>query len=111
VTARQRALWAVRRNPPPGWAALFAYATPTGTRVRCLLCGSTGHGPCGRMTGTPAPWQARCLLGHTARCETCRRPFANRTALAGHQNCKSHHACCTEHTTVPEWANPFRRAS
>jgi len=111
MTARQRALWAVRKSPPSDWALLFAYVGPQATRVRCLLCGSTGYGPCGRMTGTPAPWQARCLLGHPHRCETCRRPFSTAQGIASHRTCKSHHACCQQHTTVPEWANPFRRAS
>ncbi len=104
-------------NPPPGWGRLFAYVPRSG-KVRCLLCGRAGYGfaPRSEVTFdgyrlTPAPWQARCLVGHYARCETCRRPFVNNTALAGHQNCKLHHACCLEHTTVPEWANPFRRAS
>jgi hypothetical protein len=116
VTACQQALSQVRRNPPPDWGRLFAYVPGRSSKVRCLLCGRSGHGTCGptaTFSGgvlTPAPWQAVCLLGHAVQCEICRRPFIGPGALRAHQTCKLHHACCAHHTTVPEWKNPFAHA-
>ena len=116
VSARRSALHRVRRNPPAGWGRMFAYVPGRSAMVRCLLCGATGHGPCGFPTrwdgseATPAPWQAIHLLGHPIQCAACRRPLINALALASHQTCKLHHACCHDHTTVPAWKNPFRMA-
>lgn len=105
-----RELMLLRRYPPPGWGRLFA-PVPRSIKVRCLLCGATGYGPCGAMGNfaEPAPWQARHIAGHPVRCDVCSRPFVHGGALNAHQNCRLHHACCREHTTVPDWANPFRR--
>lgn len=106
------------RNLPADWAMLFAPVPGRSYKSRCLLCGRTGMPSWptrdmvafdGRvMKARPHPWQLSCIRGHTARCEVCRRPFTNNTALAGHQRCKLHHSCCLEHTTVPVWKNPFR---
>ena len=109
----------VLRNLPANWAALFGPIPDARTgKIRCLLCGATGYPPHrtvdqvsfdGRLLrARPQPWQLGHIRGHFTRCETCRRPFMNGTALKGHQTCKSHHACCRDHTTVPEWKNPFR---
>lgn len=109
----------VMRNLPADWASLFGPIPGSRSgKVRCLLCGRTGYAryplrDCVDFTGKtviarPHPWQLSCIRGHFTRCEVCRRPFTNQTALSGHQNCKLHHACCRDHTTVPEWKNPFR---
>lgn len=95
-------------NPPDGWRSLFAWKPNCrSAKVRCLLCGSTGYGGLLR----PLPWQVAHILGHPERCETCRRPFISRLALSSHRTCKLHHDCCREHTTVPEWKNPFGGAA
>jgi len=107
------------RNLPANWNDLFAPVPGTRTgRIRCLLCGADGMPPLtprdvigfdGRLhKARPNPWQLSCIAGHTARCEACERPFRDATALSGHQRCKSGHDCCTEHTSVPAWKNPFR---
>jgi hypothetical protein len=113
VTGRHQ-LEAMRRNLPERWAHLFAYVPGRSARIRCLLCGATGHGSvfdgldfAGRRY-VPAPWMIPHIVGHPVRCETCRRPFTERLALSGHQNCTLHHSCCLHHTSVPEWKNPFR---
>jgi len=112
-------LAAIMRNPPPGWGLLFARVPgPRASKVRCLLCGRSGYGLFGPSAGfadfrgvpsRPAPWQAKCIGGHSVQCVRCRRPFVSGLAVASHQRCKSHHACCLDHTTVPLWANPFHR--
>ena len=118
MTARRRAHQRMRVNPPDGWGSIFAPVPGRSAQTRCLLCGRTGYGPHGRITVgvgfdgkyrvLPAPWQVDCLIGHTERCEACRRPLVNIQALRAHQRCKLHHACCLDHTTVPEWKSPFR---
>lgn len=109
-------LYRVMRNPPPNWGLLFAWVPGRSSKVRCLLCGRSGFGMCGRGAdyvdfrghrSVPAPWQAKCLIGHPMRCGECRRPFVSGTALSGHQTCKLHHQCCRDHTTVPAWKNPW----
>jgi hypothetical protein len=105
MTPRQRARWNLTRNLPDDWRSLFAPipgVRPSG-KVRCLLCGADGWGG----WGVPAPWQLDHIAGHPVRCEVCRRPFTGTGALAHHQRCKSRHSHCPQHTTVPEWANPF----
>lgn len=106
----------IRRNLPPGWGLLFAYVPGRSSKIRCLLCGRTGHGYHGQWVDKPdfagrrimpAPWQLACIGGHTVQCIVCRRPFIHGGAVAKHQNCKLHHACCLDHTTVPAWKNPF----
>lgn len=107
------------RNLPPNWFDLFRPVPEARSgKLRCLLCGRTGYPSYplrdtttfdGRvMKARPHGWQLACIRGHFARCEVCRRPFTNGTALKGHQTCKLHHDCCRDHTTVPEWKNPFR---
>ena len=83
---------------------LFAPVPGRSGKLRCLLCGTTGWQA---DPERPAPWQRKCLQGHPYRCDTCRRPFASRIALASHRRCKLHHDCCSHHTTVPAWKNPF----
>lgn len=107
MSERQRVLAAIGANPPSGWRALFGPIPTEGrwpsSKVRCLLCGARGYS--GMLY--PLPWQVPHIAGHPERCATCRRPFINGQAIAGHQRCKLHHDCCLDHTSVPEWANPF----
>lgn len=118
----RRELTAIILNPPAGWGRLFGPVPGRSAKTRCLLCGRSGYGPYGTQPDVrpdtprwarvlPNPWQARCIAGHFARCEVCNRPFVSYGALRSHQTCKSHHACCSDHTTVPAWANPFGRVA
>jgi len=81
----RRAIQVMRSDPPPGWREQFV-SSPTRRKVTCVVCGSTGYGDCaGRDTGDePAPWQAKCLLGHPDVCEVCGRRFT-RGGLGGHR--------------------------
>lgn len=97
----------IQNSPPPQWRKLFAPVPGRSSKTRCLLCGRVGYDGVVR----PAGWQVSCVMGHRERCLTCHRPFVDGTALAGHQRCKLHHACCLQHTTVPAWANPFAALS
>lgn len=108
TTRRQR--HAVLRNPPDGWHRLFAWVPGRSSKVRCLLCGATGYGGCSQWGAPPSPWQAPHILGHPVQCLTCRRPFISFGAVRSHQTCTLHHDCCGEHTSVPEWKNPFAGA-
>lgn len=52
----------------------FIPATPTGVKVKCAVCGSTGYGPTNPgPKRAAAPWQRRCLEGHPALCSCGRR--------------------------------------